>query len=78
MKIKKPEGGILRMKPCMVDNLKRKQSKTVGQGSPVSSMKKNVKTSVEIEPEPENVAEKEKQVTEKPRRKKESSDGHKD
>ena len=61
----------------MVDNLKRKQSETVGQGSPVSSMNKNVKTSVEIEPEPENVAEKEKQVTEKPRREKESPNGHK-
>ena len=78
MKIKNPEGGMWKRNPSMVDNLKRKQSKTVGQGSPVSSMNKNVKTSVEIEPEPGNFAEKEKQVTEKPRRKKEYSNVHKD
>ena len=43
----------------MVDNLKRKHSETVGQGSQVRSMNKNVKTSVEIEREPENDVEKE-------------------
>ena len=41
-------------------------------------MNKNVKTSVEIKQEPENDTEKENQVSEKPRREKESPNGHND
>ena len=57
MKIKKPEGVI------------RKHSETMCYGSQICSMNKNVKTSVEREPEQESDAEKEKQIIEKPRRK---------
>ena len=53
MKIKKPEGVI------------RKHSETMCYGSQIGSMNKNVKTSVEREPEQD--AEKEKKVTENPR-----------